>query len=46
MTSIKIWDTDYERIEQTAEANNMDIADVVELLVDHMEEIKRENGLI
>lgn len=47
MTNIRIYDTDYELLDKIAENNDMDIADVVELLVDYVdEEFLRENNLI
>lgn len=45
MPSIKIWDTDFEVLDKIAEVNDMDIADVVEMLVDYVEEMKKDNGL-
>lgn len=45
MTDIRIWDTDYDVLDKIAEANDIDIADVVEMLVGYAEEMKKDNGL-
>lgn len=45
MTNVRIYDTDYELLDKIAENNDMDIADVVEMLVDYAEEMKKDNGL-
>lgn len=47
MTNVRIYDVDYEKLDKIAENNGMDIADVVELLVDYVDnEFLRENNLI
>ena len=45
MTNVRIYDTDFEVLVKIAEVNDMDIADVVEMLVDYAEEMKKDNGL-
>jgi hypothetical protein len=46
MTNIRIYDTDYELLDKIAENNDMDIASVVGLLVEYVdEEFLRENNL-
>lgn len=46
MTNVRIYDTDYELLDKIAENNDMNIADVVGLLVEYVdEEFLRENNL-
>ena len=46
MTNIRIYDTDYEKLDKIAENNDMDIASVIELLVEYAgEEFLKENNL-
>lgn len=45
MTNIAIYDTDAENIEKIADANNMTIAEVIELLMDYSDEMIKDNNL-
>ena len=45
MKSIRIYDYDAERIEQVCNDNDMSEHELIELLLDHLEEVKDEYGL-
>lgn len=45
MTNILVYDIEAEEIEKIADVNNMTIADVMEMLMDYAEEIRKDNGL-
>lgn len=45
MTNILVYDIEAKEIEKIADVNNMTIADVMELLMDYAEEMRKDNGL-
>lgn len=45
MTNIFVYDIEAEEIEKIADVNNMTIADVMEMLMDYAEEMRKDNGL-
>lgn len=45
MTNILVYDIEAEEIEKIADVNNMAIADVMEMLMDYAEEMRKDNGL-
>ena len=46
MTGILIYDTDAEAIEKIAYANDTTVAEVVEMLMEYAEEMKKTNNLV
>ena len=45
MTRITIYDIEAEALEKIADVNNTTVADVVEMLMAYVEEMKKDNGL-
>ena len=45
MTKINIYDIEAEELEKIADANDLTIAEVVEMLTDYIEDMKRDNRL-
>ena len=45
MTKITVYDIEAEALEKIADANNTTVAEVVEMLIDYAEEMKKDNGL-
>ena len=45
MMSITVYDIEAEQLEKIADANNTTVAEVIEMLVDYAEEMKKDNGL-
>lgn len=45
MTNILVYNIEAEEIEKIADVNNMTIADVMEMLMDYAEEMRKDNGL-
>lgn len=45
MINILVYDIEAEEIEKIADVNNMTIADVMEMLMDYAEEMRKDNGL-
>lgn len=45
MTNILVYDIEAEEIEKIADVNNMTIADVMEMLMDYAEEMRKDNEL-
>lgn len=45
MTTIKVYDIEAEELEKIADANDTTIAEVVEMLMEYADEMKRDNGL-
>lgn len=45
MKNILVFDVEAEELEQIADANDLTIAEVVEMLLDYAEEMKEANGL-
>ena len=44
MTNIMVYDTEAEELEKIADANDTTVAEVVEMLMQYAEEMKKENG--
>ena len=44
MTKITIYDIEAEELEKIADANNTTVAEVVCVLMDYAEEMKKDNG--
>ena len=44
MTNIMVYDTEAEELEKIADANDTTVAEVVEMLMEYAEEMKKENG--
>ena len=45
MTSITVYDIEAKELEKIADANDTTIAEVVEMLMEYADEMKRDNGL-
>lgn len=45
MTKITVYDIEAEALEKIADANNITVAEVVEMLIDYAEEMKKDNEL-
>lgn len=45
MTNITVYDIEAKELERIADANDTTIAEVVEMLMDYVEEMKKDNGL-
>ena len=45
MTNITVYDIEANELEKIAEANDTTIAEVIEMLMDYAEEMKKDNGL-
>ena len=45
MTNILVYDTDAEVLESMAEANDMTTADMIDMLMEYLEEMKISNKL-
>ncbi len=45
MTKILVYDIEASELEKIADANDTTIAEVVEMLMEYAEEMKRDNGL-
>ena len=46
MTKILVYDVDAEALEKIADANDTTVAEVVEMLMEYAEEMKKNNNLI
>lgn len=46
MTSIMVYDIEANELEKIADANDTTIAEVVEMLMGYVEEMKKDNGLV
>ena len=44
MTNITVYDIEAEDLEKIADENDITIADVVEMLMEYSEEMKKDNG--
>ena len=44
MTKIDIWDCDAEQIEKVADANDVRPAEVIEVLMDYIDDVKEAYG--
>ena len=45
MTNITVYDIEAKELEKIADANDTTIAEVVEMLMEYADEMKRDNGL-
>jgi hypothetical protein len=45
MMNITVYDIEAEQLEKIADANNTTVAEVIEMLMDYAEEMKKDNGL-
>lgn len=45
MTSITVYDIEAKELERIADTNDTTIAEVVEMLMEYAEEMKKDNGL-
>ena len=45
MTNITVYDIEAKELEKIADANDTTIAEVVEMLMEYANEMKRDNGL-
>ena len=45
MMNITVYDIEAEQLEKIAYANNTTVAEVIEMLMDYAEEMKKDNGL-
>lgn len=46
MTNILIYDIEAEELEKIADANDTTVAEVVEMLMEYAEEMRRNNNLV
>lgn len=46
MTTINIYDIDAENLYKTADANDTTIAEIIWLLMDYMDDLRKDNGLL
>ena len=46
MTKIEVYDIEAEQLHKIADANDTTVAEIVELLMDYAEDMKRDNGLV
>ena len=45
MTKITVYDIEAEELEKIADVNNTTVAEVIEMLMDYAEEMKKDNEL-
>lgn len=45
MTNILVYDIEAEELGKIADVNDMSIAEIVEMLMEYAEEMKKDNGL-
>ena len=45
MTNITVYDIEAEQLDKIADANDTTIAEIVEMLMEYAEEMKKANGL-
>lgn len=45
MKQIAVYDIEADELEKIADVNNTSVAEVIEMLMDYMEEMKKDNGL-
>jgi hypothetical protein len=45
MKKIIVYDIEAEELEKIADANDTNVAEIVEMLMDYVEEMKNDNGL-
>lgn len=46
MTKILVYDIEAEELEKIADANDITVAEVVEMLMEYSEEMKKNNNLV
>lgn len=46
MTNILVYDIEAEELEKIADANDVTVAEVVEMLMEYSEEMKKNNSLV
>lgn len=46
MTNITIYDIEAEELDKIADVNDMTIADVIEMLMEYAEDMRRDHGLM
>ena len=46
MTKILVYDIEEEELEKIADANDTTVAEIVEMLMEYVEEIKKEHDLV
>ena len=46
MTTINIYDNDAENLYKTADANDTTIAEIIWLLIDYIDDLRKDNGLL
>jgi uncharacterized protein (DUF111 family) len=46
MKNILVYDIEADEIEKIADENDMSIAEIIEMLMDYAEDMKRDNGLV
>lgn len=46
MTKVLVYDIEAEELEKIADANDTTIAEVVEMLMEYVEEMKKNNNLV
>lgn len=46
MTKILVYDIEAEELEKIADANDTTVAEIVEMLMEYAEEMKRNNNLV
>jgi hypothetical protein len=45
MTNITVYDIEAEQLHKIADANDTTVAEIVEMLMDYAEEMKKDNGM-
>lgn len=45
MTNITVYDIEAEQLHKMADVNDTSVAEIVEMLMDYVEDMKRDNGL-
>ena len=46
MTNIIVYDVDAEAISKIADVNGLSVAEVIEMLMEYLEDMKRDQGLV
>lgn len=46
MTKINVYDVEAERIEKIADANDTNAAEIIEMLMEYVDEMIRDNGMM
>lgn len=45
MKQITVYDIEADKLEKIADVNDTSVAEIIEMLMDYIEEMKRDNGL-